>query len=592
MWEYYDGILNGEKRNMRKIKQIFTNWRIILMLLVLILSLTSINPHFFRDGVAIRNVELNSSAALAGIEPPLPQDQPVSRERIVSVNDNPVETAEDYYQITQQFGINDTVYVKTNKARYRLLVKEAFTYHETNETEFITIEDVLVVNETVNGTEQEVVKKINTTVERPRVEKRSAGPADLGLTIYPAPTSNIKKGLDLQGGTRVLLQPEVFLTPVDLETLIDSMKQRLNVYGLSDISVKPAGDLPPPLGEGNQYILVEVAGVSEAEIKDLLAKQGKFEAKIAGTTVFKGGDEITFVCRSAQCSGIDPNRGCSPSNGQTICGFYFSITLSRQAAERQALATSTLEVIQDQGGAYLSSPLELHLDDQKVDELNIAAGLKGEATTNIQITGSGVGSSVEAAGFNAIQNMKRLQTILITGSLPVKMDVVKVDEVSPVLGKEFVKNSIIMAVVAILAVAIIVGIRYRKPIISVPIMITMTAEIIILLGVASLIKWNIDLAAIAGIIAAIGTGVDHQIVITDEALRGSQISTYNWKERVKRAFLIIMLAYMTIFAAMFPLIFAGAGLLKGFAITTLAGVTIGVLITRPAFSAILEILLK
>lgn len=577
---------------MRKVKLIFTNWRIILMLLILLLSFVSINPHFFREGVAIRSVELNSSAALAGIEPPLPQDQPVSRERITSVNDNPVATVEDYYNLIGQLDTNDTVYVKTNKARYRLLVKEEYTYHETNETEVVVIEDVIVVNETINGTVQELVKKINTTVERPKVERKSAGPSDIGLNIYPSPTSNIKKGLDLQGGTRVLLQPEVFLTPVDLETLIDSMKQRLNVYGLSDIAVKPAGDLPPPLGAGNQYILVEVAGVSESEIKDLLAKQGKFEAKIAGTTVFRGGDDITFVCRSAQCSGIDPNRGCSShSGGQNICGFYFSITLGRQAAERQALATSTLDVIQDQGGAYLSSPLELHLDDQKVDELNIAAGLKGEPTTNIQITGSGVGSSVEAAGFNAIQNMKRLQTILITGSLPVKMEVVKVDEVSPVLGKEFVKNSIIMAMVAILAVAIVVGIRYRKPIISVPIVITMTAEIVILLGVASLIKWNIDLAAIAGIIAAIGTGVDHQIVITDEALRG-QVSSYNWKERVKRAFLIIMLAYMTIFAAMFPLIFAGAGLLKGFAITTLAGVTIGVLITRPAFSAILEILLK
>jgi len=38
--------------------------------------------------------------------------------------------------------------------------------------------------------------------------------------------------------------------------------------------------------------------------------------------------------------------------------------------------------------------------------------------------------------------------------------------------------------------------------------------------------------------------------------------------------------------------FAGAGLLLGFAITTVAGVTIGVLITRPAFGAILEILLE
>jgi len=38
--------------------------------------------------------------------------------------------------------------------------------------------------------------------------------------------------------------------------------------------------------------------------------------------------------------------------------------------------------------------------------------------------------------------------------------------------------------------------------------------------------------------------------------------------------------------------FAGAGLIKGFALTTIAGVTIGVFITRPAFAAMIEKLLK
>ena len=188
--------------------------------------------------------------------------------------------------------------------------------------------------------------------------------------------------------------------------------------------------------------------------------------------------------------------------------------------------------------------------------------------------------------------MKRLQTILITGSLPVKLNIVKTDAISPILGEEFVKNAILMSLLAILAVAIVIGIRYRKFIIAIPILITMLSEVVILLGAAALIKWNIDLAAIAGILVAIGTGVDDQIVITDETLKGETSNIYNWKEKVKRAFLIIMLAYFTVVAAMFPLIFAGAGLLKGFAITTIIGVTIGVFITRPAYSAFVEIMLK
>ncbi len=44
--------------------------------------------------------------------------------------------------------------------------------------------------------------------------------------------------------------------------------------------------------------------------------------------------------------------------------------------------------------------------------------------------------------------------------------------------------------------------------------------------------------------------------------------------------------------AMAPLLFAGAGLVKGFALTTMLGVTVGVLVTRPAFAVIIEVLVK
>jgi len=62
----------------------------------------------------------------------------------------------------------------------------------------------------------------------------------------------------------------------------------------------------------------------------------------------------------------------------------------------------------------------------------------------------------------------------------------------------------------------------------------------------------------------------------------------NLKQRIKRAFFIIFSAYAVLSAAMLPLLFAGAGLLKGFAIATLIGVTGGVLITRPAYASIIE----
>jgi len=571
----------------RRIKKIFTNVRVMVLLIFLLLAIVAIHPNPWNKGVTIRNIISNSSASLSGIESPRPAQPPMSREIIIALNNVPITTVEDYYDFVSGLDVNRTIQIKTNKGFYKLTTKEKTETSELNETINKTIEEVIELNETINGTVTRINKTVIKVIEVPKTKTISLGMEDIGLRVYEASLTNIRKGLDLQGGTRVLLQPEEKVTKSELDILIDNIKERLNVYGLSDIVVRSSGDL-----SGNQYILVEIAGANEEEVKELLAKQGKFEAKIKNESVFKGGKDVTYVCRSADCAGIDPTQPCGTIDGNWMCRFRFSITLSPDAAKRQAEATKDLEIVTENKQPFLSEKLILFLDDKNVDELNIGADLKGKAVTDIQISGSGVGLTQQEAVFNALTNMKRLQTILITGSLPIKLNIMKTDNISPILGEEFVNNALFIGLIAILSVCVVVFVRYRKIKISVPVLITILSEVIILLGIAALIGWNLDLAAIAGIIIVVGTGVDHQIVITDEILRGDISRIFNWKERIKSAFFIIMAAYFTTVVAMTPLVFAGAGLLKGFAITTIIGVSVGVFVTRPAFAAIVELLLK
>ena len=99
------------------------------------------------------------------------------------------------------------------------------------------------------------------------------------------------------------------------------------------------------------------------------------------------------------------------------------------------------------------------------------------------------------------------------------------------------------------------------------------------------------MAGIAGIIAAVGTGVDAQIIILDEMLRKeSATEMTNWKQKVKNAFFVIFASYATLVASMLPLWNAGAGMLRGFALTTIVGITMAVLITRPAYADIVKAL--
>ena len=573
---------------MARIKTLLKNPRIIILLIALLLGLFAVHPNPWNKGVVIKSITKNSAAAMAGFQ--LPEKiTPMSREKIISINNKPISNMQEYYEIINEIGYNQTIQIRTNKKTYKIITRPQIERIELNETETVNITKTIQINQTINGTTQTINKTITKQEERPKIKEKITGVEPIGLRVANAPKSNIRKGLDLEGGTRVLLKPAEKTSKETMELMVDSLKQRLNVYGLADVKVTLVTDRPGIIGEGTQYILVEIAGATEEEVKDLLSKQGKFEAKIGNKTVFKGGKDITYVCKTADCSGIDPNRPCGKNEEGWICGFRFAITLNPEAAKRQAQLTKNLKVIDD----VLEEKLILYLDDQQVDELNIAADLKGRAVTDIAITGFGKGPSQTIAMQETLKNMKRLQTILITGSLPVKLKIERMDNISPTLGKEFLKNAIYIGILAIIAVVTIIITVYRKILIAIPIITTALSEVFLILAMAALIGWNLDLAAIAGIILAVGTGVDDQIVITDEVLRKEEgTHIYNWKQKIKRAFFIIFSAYTTTMVAMTPLLFAGAGLIKGFAITTMLGVSIGVLITRPAYAAITEWLLK
>lgn len=399
------------------------------------------------------------------------------------------------------------------------------------------------------------------------------------ITVSEIPDTNLKLGLDLAGGARALVQTkDNELTSEELDELISVVNNRLNVYGLSDIKVAPVSDL-----SGNKFMLIEIAGATPDDLDSLISEQGKFEAKIGDEIVFIGGNrDITSVCRSdATCAGIET---CRESGEGYYCNFRFSIYLSEDAAKRHADITGEIP-LNDSNPQYLEKSLELYLDDDLVDTLFISADLKGRETTQISISGSGSAQTQEDAYEAAEENMHKLQTILITGSLPYELEIVKLDTISPTLGYDFMKAIFLAAFAALIAVSLVVFVRYKKPKAAVALILTSLSEILIILGVASLIDWNLDLPSIAGILATMGTGIDQQIIVIDESKQEQSLSL---KEKMKRAFTIILGAYFTTLVALLPLLWAGAGLLKGFAVTTIIGITVGVLITRPAFTEIVK----
>ncbi|MBT4165908.1 hypothetical protein HOE04_02630 [archaeon] len=498
------------------------NWKIWLLIVCVLASLLAIFPLNFSEGLQIVSLDQNSTEFEQGLR---------QGQIITAINGESINTFNDYTNAINKF--------------------------------FPTEEKIKL---TITTTQGEVLLFTDTIPE---------------LSVKEIPKTRIKTGLDLSGGARALVTAEEKdLSDTELMDLIAVTNERLNVYGLKDVQIRKVTDL-----SGKNHMLIEIAGSTPKELEDLIAKQGKFEARIGNETVFSGGDkDVTYVARTGEQSGI---YKCGKAEQGEICQFRFSISLSEAAAKRHAKITDALG-ISPENPQYLDQKLELFLDDQLTDSLFIGRDLKGSETTQISISGSGAGATREEAYNDAVRNMKQLQTVMITGSLPFKLQIEKLDTISPLLGKEFINTILIAGIASILAVGLMIFLRYRKIKLSLAVILTSLSEVAIILGVSALFSRNLDLPSIAGIIAAIGTGVDSQIIILDEA----QTSSISLKQRIKRALYIILGTYITTLFALLPLMWAGAGLLKGFAITTIIGISTGVFITRPAFSEIVKRILK
>ncbi|MDO8647468.1 MAG: hypothetical protein Q7R70_03560 [Candidatus Diapherotrites archaeon] len=194
---------------------------------------------------------------------------------------------------------------------------------------------------------------------------------------------------------------------------------------------------------------------------------------------------------------------------------------------------------------------------------------------------------------DARAELQSLSILLESGSLPVAVDNVSKVTVTAALGKSFLWTVALIGIIAAISVACVLFFRYRVIALVIPMMLTVFAEAILTLGISALFSWPLDLAAIAGIIAAIGYGVDDQIVITDELKKSKgeeEVIGMSLVNRAKRAFFIVIASAATLIAVMLPLLVVGpsSGMarLVGFAFTTIIGVLVGVLITRPAFQEI------
>jgi preprotein translocase subunit SecD len=381
----------------------------------------------------------------------------------------------------------------------------------------------------------------------------------------------LENTLKLVDGKVTKFREGVSSETIDLTKKI--LEDKLNTAGFKEIPIRTVGD---------NYIMVDLAGMDMSSARDIAAKPGKFEIRIQVQ-----GNETVHVLYGTEIRKVDPIQKESVSvAGATEKVEKWGVPFELSDEGAQALRDAAIQygAVTNPESHYLS----MYLDEKLVFD----APLDRELAKNIKSVPVNTFVATTGQGEEGQKKARELQIHLSAGALPVNVEVIGSGQVSADLGEKFKEQVVIAGIIALIIVAFAIYFRYRQPNIIIPMLATSFSEVLIILGFTAVVGFQLDLPTITGIIAVIGTGVDHLIIITDEVLAGGAMPPDKvYKSRLTKAFAIIMAAAATVIIAMSPLLIMGFGALKGFAIITIIGVLIGVGIARPAYAMIIQGLL-
>ncbi|HKJ58431.1 MAG TPA: preprotein translocase subunit SecD [Halobacteriales archaeon] len=369
------------------------------------------------------------------------------------------------------------------------------------------------------------------------------------------------------------------------DTTVDVIQRKIDASGLAGGTVQTSST---PGGE--YFVVVEVPNQNSSQVRSLVETRGVVEmvARFPG----EGGVRNETVLTQNDITQVSPVQ----EPNRQIPAPHVPISLTEDGAQRFATSMRENGFTTQQGVSACSGT-------PPAQQYCLVTVLDGEPVYEASM-GPDLARSIESGDFVRDQSFvitatnrsdaAALRINLQAGALPTSLDLEAgiSNFIAPALAENFKLYSLVTGIVAVLAVVVVVFFRYGDPKVAAPMVVTALSEVAILLGFAAAVGLALDLSHIAGLIAVIGTGVDDLIIIADEVMAEGDVSSGRvFRSRFRKAFWVIGAAALTTIIAMSPLAILQLGDLRGFAIITILGVIVGVLITRPAYGDILRALL-
>lgn len=353
-----------------------------------------------------------------------------------------------------------------------------------------------------------------------------------GFCVYIQPLSNsIKQGLDLQGGTHVVLQavdtPEMKVDDDAVNRSVKIIERRVNELGLTE---------PVIQRQGKDRIIVELPGVKDPE---------KAIAMLGRTAMLHFQDQYGNVVLSG--SDLKDARAQISQGNQAVVGLEFNSVGADKFADLTA----------------------------KNIGKQIAIVLDGEVLTAPVVQEAITGGRAQISGSRSIEDAERLAILLRSGSLPVKIEILENRTVGPTLGQDSKDKSIKAFGIGIAGVFIFMILFYRLS--GIVADIALLLYVMLLLLAMRYLGATLTLPGIAGIILSIGMAVDANVLIFErfkEEIRRGRTLRSAMDAGFSRAFVTIFDSNVTTLMAAAILFYLGTGPIKGFAVTLALGVVL------------------
>ena len=332
-----------------------------------------------------------------------------------------------------------------------------------------------------------------------------------------------------------------------LKQSIEIVRRRIDDVGTKEPSI---------LQRGEKRILVELPGLKDPErIKNLLGKTAKLNFRLVSDNTEFGIDELVSetgqklnVSKRIVMSGenlIDAQPSIQNQQNEPTVSF----TLDRLGAQKFGRATT------DNVGKRLA----IVLDGKIISAPNI----------NEPITS---GNGMISGNFT-FQEATDLALLLRSGALPTPLNVVEERTVGPDLGEDSIKSGITSLIVGFFLV--ILFMLYKYKIFGLIANIALIANLLMLIGILTILEATLTLPGIAGIILTVGMAVDANVLIFErikEELKTEKSAIHAFDSGYSKAKITVLDANITTLIAAVILFAFGSGPIKGFAITLGIGI--------------------